>query len=106
MSNPIIAIDAYLRLPGGTLKPGRVALEYADHYRTGRKTWWLAGTIIELGKPSHTELRGWSDLDDGPAIKMPPLVIPALGLLAMSRVEHPDELAAELAAPKAPRGKA
>ena len=92
-ANPIIVIDAYLRQDGGSLKPGRVALEFADHYHTGRKTWWMAGTIIELGKPSKTELRGWSDLDDGPAIEMPPLVIPALGVLAMSRIEYPDEIA-------------
>jgi hypothetical protein len=90
----IIAIDAYLRQDGGSLKPGKVALEYADHYRTGRKSWWLAGTIIELGKPSHTELRGWSDLHDGAALDMPPLVIPTISVLAMSRIEHPDDNAA------------
>ncbi len=86
----MIVIRAYLRRPGGALKRGSAAVEFVDRYNLGRAKWWLHGTIVELGAPRYTEIVGQNELDDGPAMELAPLVIPAVEILRMSQIEHPE----------------
>lgn len=83
----MIVINAYLRRPAGALKRGHAAVELTE-VRGARCIWTLHGTIIELGVPRHAEIVDENPLDDGPAMELAPLIIPAGELVRMARIEE------------------